>query len=278
MKKLKQEPQAGENIEVVGVDETSNLDNAVEVGVQNLETNQMVNEDPFAKGRERIAAIGSFFKNTKQNISGWFSRAGKTVSNFSSRVVNFGGEAVAATLSADVLAKKGYNVVSEKAGEAKEYVSQKGTEALEFAGGKVDQFGEWVDSKGQQIGNWANKKGEQVSNFAMEKAQLTKDAALYAKDKTVEGLTNVKNSVVKRYFGLKAWGENSYAAAKQEATRIKNAYNQRMNEIKVARLQAEYQKITEKEIAATGKVEKLRLQREGLEDKLAIIMGLESAA
>lgn len=32
MKKLKKEPQFSDNIEVVGVDETSNLDNAVELG------------------------------------------------------------------------------------------------------------------------------------------------------------------------------------------------------------------------------------------------------
>jgi hypothetical protein len=245
--------------------------------------------DPFAKGRERMASINEFLAKTKEKASSVVSRVGGSLSRFWNRTKSFGGEAVAATLSADVLAKKGYNAVEGKVVEAGKFVGKKGTEAVDFAGQKINQAGEWAGEKGTQFAGFVGSnyekaatftkdKAEQVKSFAKDKVELGKDIAFYTKEKTKEGLLAAKNGVENRYNKVKTFGENSFAAAKMEMARVKDAYRQKMNAIRVARLQAEYNRVAKEESATSQKAEKLRLQRESLAEKMGLLQSLEAAA
>jgi hypothetical protein len=104
--------------------------------------------DPFAKGRERMASVSGFFSKIKENASSLFKRVGGSLSRFGSQAKSFGGEAIAATLSADVLAKQGYEAVSDNVVQAQQFVGRKGTEAIDFANQKINQAGEWINEKG----------------------------------------------------------------------------------------------------------------------------------
>lgn len=278
----------------LSVIENTEAKNNEEQPVENKET------DPFAKGRERMASISGFFARTKEKASSLVNRVGGALSHFGSRAKSFGGEAVAATLSADVLAKKGYDYSKDKAGEAKQYVVDKKNEAVGYAGGKIDQASEWASEKGDQFADWTVEKGdqftgfveskyetardftknkaEQVKGFTKDKIELTKDAAFYAKNKTQEGLLKVKNGVENRYNKVKTFGENAFAAAKVEAARVQESYRRKMNEIRLARLQAEHDKIAQKESAASQKAEQFRQQRESLAEKMGLLQSLEMAA
>lgn len=201
--------------------------------------------DPFAKGRERLASIGEFFSNTKEKAVSLFKRIGGALSRFGSKAKSFGVDALAATLSADVLAKKGYEVASDKVGEAKQFIGEKGT---------------------------------QVKEFAQDKVEMAKDLASYAAGKTKEGLEKVGNGVENRYNKVKNFAENAFAAAKLEAARIKDAYRQKMNTIRINRLAAEHEKILQEEQKASEKAEKLRLKRESLLEKIGLLQSVEAAS
>ncbi len=194
--------------------------------------------DPFAKGRERLASIGEFFSNTKEKAVSLFKRIGGALSRFGSKAKSFGVDALAATLSADVLAKKGYEVASD----------------------------------------FTQNKANQVKEFAQDKVEMAKNLASYAAGKTKEGLEKVGNGVENKYNKVKNFAENAFAAAKLEAARIKDAYRQKMNTIRINRLAAEHEKILQEEQKASEKAEKLRLKRESLLEKIGLLQSVEAAS
>lgn len=165
-------------------------------------------EDPFSKGRERIEAIGNFFSRVKEKAQSIGSRAGATLSRIWNKTKSVGGEAVAATLSADVLAKKGAEYVGQKAdqvdtyvsekvyeggkfvadkvveggqyvgdkvAEGAEYVGQKATEGAEYVGQKATEAKEWAGEKVDQFSNFAEANYEKASQFVSTKAEQLKD-------------------------------------------------------------------------------------------------------
>ena len=277
--------------------------------------------DPFSAGRERMASIGQFFSKTKEKASSFMGRVGGAISRFGSRAVSFGGEAVAATLSADVLAKKGYNAtanvvekgynattgVVEKGYNATANVVEKGYNATaaglnkgadKFVDGTnraINSAGEWVYKQEEDFGAWSeraagtvvsnyetavkfkNSKVEEIKKIKDENVAIAKDVAFFAKTKTNEGFTAAKNGVEKGYLGLKAFGENSIAAGKMEASKIKESFQQKMNEIRIARIQAEYEKVSQKESAASSKAEQLRAYSQSLAEKMQLLKNLEIA-
>ncbi|MEO8637326.1 MAG: hypothetical protein ABI430_00295 [Candidatus Taylorbacteria bacterium] len=215
-------------------------------------------ENPFAKGRERMASIGGFFSRKKEQAIALASRVGGTVSRFWSRTKSFGGEAVAATLSADVLAKKGAQV-------ADEWTSRKAYET-----------GEYLGKKGAEAEEWVKHKGEQVKEFAKDKVELGKDVAFYAKEKTVEGLTKVKDGVKNRYDKIVGFGENAMAAARFEIMKRKDAFREKMNAIRMNRLLEQYGQVEKAESANSERAQRLREQREDLQEKIGLLGALST--
>ena len=254
----------------LGLDGNSAIDRNVNQGNEladrpgeSIETQK---NDPFAKGRERLASIGEFFSNTKEKAVSLFKRIGGALSRFGSKAKSFGVDALAATLSADVLAKKGYEVASDKVGEAKQFVGEKGAQFSEFVGSNYDKARDFTQNKANQ-----------VKEFAQDKVEMAKDLASYAAGKTKEGLEKVGNGVENKYNKVKNFAENAFAAAKLEAARIKDAYRQKMNTIRINRLAAEHEKILQEEQKASEKAEKLRLKRESLLEKIGLLQSVEAA-
>ena len=174
------------------------------------ENGEDLKPDPFAKGRERMEAIGGFFSKAKERLASVGNQVGASISRFWSRTKSFAGESAAAVLSADELAKQGYQFtegkvkdadkwVGQKAGEAGEYLGQKGAQAVGWAGDKIEQGFDWTQEKADQLENFVENnwdkakeftanKADQVKNFATEKVELAKDVAFFVKNKTAEGL------------------------------------------------------------------------------------------
>ncbi len=267
--------------------------------------------DPFAKGRERIAAVGDFITKTKEKVGNVASRVSGALSRFWSRTKSVAGESAAAVLSADVLASKGYDTVAEKASEIDhaigekvesfgETVGYKAAEAADFVQGKAqevkntvtdaydetllwgkdkkDQVGEFVTDNYDRAVNFKNEKVEQVKEFATEKVELAKDVAFFVKEKTSEGLDKAKTGIENRYNKVKSFGENAIMSAKMEASRLKNAYRENMNALRMRRLQAEYERIAANESQASAVAEKFKQQKEVLAQKMALYQDLEVLA
>ena len=224
---------------------------------ESLETQKI---DPFAKGRERLASIGEFFSHTKDKAISLFKKIGGALSRFGSKAKSFGIDVLAATLSADVLAKKGYEFASDKVGEAKEFVS-------EFVGSNYDKARDFTQNKTNQ-----------VKEFSQDKVEMAKDLAFYTAGKTKEGLEKVGHGIENRYNKIKTFAENAFAAAKLEVAKIKDAYRQKMNAIRLNRLTAEHEKILQEEQKASEKAEKLRLKRESLLEKIGLLQSVENAS
>ncbi len=239
--------------------------------VENNPAKMGVSEDPFAKGRERMAAMSSGLNKAKEKASAWFDRAGGSISRFWGKTRHAAGEAVAATLSVDDLAKKGYEntsnalkaadeAVTEKVFEAGQYLGYKGAQAADYVGEKVTQGAEYVVTKTGEAGEWiadtqdkfaknaekafeaaanfTEKKADQIAKFATDKAELTAALATYAADKTVEGLTYVRDGVANRYHEVKNYGENAWKSAQLRIAKIKEDYRNKQNEKRMARLEA----------------------------------------
>lgn len=277
----------------------SNLENQV---VQPIITQEGNNEgsDPFAKGRERISAMSDLIKKAKEKTKSAISSVGSKISRFWSRTKSTASEGAAAVLSADVLAAKGYNAVenkvkdvnekiNEKVEEGGQYVGYQTARAAEFVGGKVEQVDDFIDEKMDQFGDFAelsyekavnfkNTKAEQIKVLGVKSAELTKDVAFYAQAKTVEGLEVVKGGIKNGFNSLKEFGENAMASARIETARAKEAYREKMNSIRMNRLQAEFKKASQWESAAANQTENLRMYRESLAEKISLLNGAESVS
>ncbi|MBP6904939.1 hypothetical protein KAZ66_04425 [Candidatus Woesebacteria bacterium] len=252
-------------------------------------TMEQVPEDLFAKGRERMATIGGFFTKAKEKFSAVKDKVGASLSRFWSRTKTAAGTGAAAVLSADVLAKKADDWVGDKVEKFGAQIGESGARASSWVGDNLEAGYDWTQEKADQLEtfvetNWEKAKdftatkAEQVKNFAADKVELAKDVAFWAKEKTTEGLQNAKEGIKDRWGKMKAFGEGAIAAAKLEAARVKDAYNEKINEIREKRLVAKY----EQDLAIAGqaneKAEKSKAALEAFRDKKSLRQGLSMAA
>ena len=210
-----------------------------------------VKNDPFAKGRERIASIGNFFTKSREKVVALTNRVGSGLSNFWSRTKKFSGEAIAATLSADVLAKQADAYVgqkSEQAGtavgnklaEAGDFVSEKVTDASEFVSDKATQAKEWVGERAGEVKDWTNDQvvaagakinqfddflarkagegAESLANTFEKSSEWINNKADRVKEITTEGIEIAKDVA----FAVKEKTIEGFQTAKEG---IKNQYN-----------------------------------------------------
>ncbi len=256
--------------------------------------------DPFAKGRERMAAIGGFFSKMKEKAASMSKRVGSTISRVWGKTKSASGEVGAAIFSGDELAKRGAQFVGAKAEQADAYVTEKVDQGAKFVadktvegakwvGDKAEQGGEWIGEKAEQLGNFAeatyekgaefvSTKAEQIKDFAQDKVELAKDVAFYAKEKTAENLAKAKAGIENRYNKIKAFGENAMMSAKIEIARRKEAYRMKMNDIRQRRLQAEFERVSQAESATSARAEELRKQKEKLAEALGLQNNLNTMA
>jgi hypothetical protein len=135
----------------------------VEVGAQ-----EGVKEDPFAKGRERMAAIGGFFTKVKEKASSLTSRVSGGLSRFFSRSAKVVGTGTAALLSGDDLAKKGAEWTDKKYGEIVEKVDQKLDKAEGWVADKADKAEAWMSDTAEKAGAIVGEKYAQGKEFVGE--------------------------------------------------------------------------------------------------------------
>lgn len=225
-----------EGQQVVGVGTeiiSTEIDTAKEL-LENSKQEQTKN-DPFAKGRERIAAVGNFIKSSKEKLGSVAQNIGGKISRFWTRTKSVGAESAAALLSADVLAKKG-----------------------------VDYVGDAI-----------NSKVEQAKGFVQGKIELAQDVALYAKEKTSETLSKVRTSIDTRYQSLKGYGERAIEKAKAEYNKQKNDYRNKVNEIRRQRLlkqlTEQHQQASMSETAYVAAAEGFTRRKKELEDLIALL-------
>jgi hypothetical protein len=128
----------------------------------------VVKEDPFAKGRERMAAIGGFFTKVKEKASSLTSRVSGGISRFFSRSAKVVGTGTAALLSGDDLAKKGAEWTDKKYGEIVEKVDQKLDKAEGWVADKADKADAWMSDTAEKAGAIVGEKYAQGKEWVGE--------------------------------------------------------------------------------------------------------------
>lgn len=256
-----------------GLDRTTKMEGGVEnVAVEQTKTAET---DPFAKGRERMASIGQFFTDAKEKAKGIVSNVGGSISRFWSRAKSVGTETVAAVLSADDLAKKGVEYGKGKIDQAGEWVETKIDSAEDWVCDKQEQVSAFVGRNYDRASNFVSSKAEQVKQFGLDKVELAKDVGFFVKEKSVETLEKAKGGVVRRYEKVKDFGESALFAAKMEASRIKQAYRESMNNLRLRRLEAELARVLEKESAVSARAEQIKEMKNRITEKMSLLSGLE---
>lgn len=168
-------------------------------------------EDPLAKGRERIAAIGSFFTKAKEKISSVTSRVGSGISRFFSRSGKVLGTGAAAIFSADVLAKKGAEWTDKKYGELVENADQKIDKAEEWIADKADNADKWMSETAEQAGMYVGEKYAQGKEWVGEVRDAGAEKYRQFEDLCGRGAQNVEEFIERSAL----WAENKVDRAKE---------------------------------------------------------------
>ncbi len=244
-------------------------------------TIEQVVEDPFAKGRERMAAVTGFFSKAKENFIATKNKVGASISRFWSRTKTAASTTTAAVLSSDVLASRADNWVSEKTEQVGAYIGEKGAAAANWVDDNLEAGYDWSQKKREDLQNFIESKADQMTNYVDGKVELAKDVAFYVKEKTTEGLDRAKNGIKNQWDNVKTFGENAIASAKMEAAKVKEVYRNKMNEIHANRLRAEYEKATAQEMKASTNLteasEKATIAKKKMEEhgqKTGLLRGL----
>ncbi len=253
----------------------SSADNNAEAAAQPIneivEAETKTQEDPFAKGRERMDKIKGFFSGMKEKAKTMASSASDKISKFWDKSKKFGGEATAAVLSADVLADKFDKHTDQKANElgqsiggaiasgiheAKKWnqvigetnremvadVKQDLTKGYEWSKNKINQVGNKIVDTAASIEDWQNKKIDQAAEIVRE----GKDLAIYVKElavnKTVEKFNQAKEGVTKQYDKVAEYGEKAMTAGKMKVASIKENYRKWVNDRRLARIAEQRQR------------------------------------
>lgn len=272
-----------------------------------IQNGATVQEDPFAIGRERIAAINAKLNSVKEKVSGWFNRTSDKISRFWSKTKHVGGEILPAIFSGDRLAKSANKTIDEKVYQTGVKIGEKAVEATEWVDDKFDKmeegviagyewskdkvvaFGDKMNEGRDAVGAWADKKTDQLSAFANDKKELALAIASHAKDKTVEGMTIVKDKIADRYDKVKNYGENAYMSAKMKIAEIKQKYRDEQNRKRLEQAKAEYdaelaqtvaelQNAEQAEIDAKNMAEQMKQRKEALAAKISLMENLSMVA
>lgn len=237
----------------IGVNTEAQMSQEQEVSSQSSVVEQQASSDAFAKGRERMASVGKFFTGIKESFTKAKGGAGERLTRFWNKTKNFGGEAVAATLSADVLAKQGYEYTADKISQADKFVSEKANEAGQYLGRKG---AEAYDTTKDFIVETYKEQKELAQDFIKESKEFAKDVAIFTQDitnqgievakdvtfavkeKTVEGFNRAKEGVAAQYNNVVEFGEKSIMAAKMKAAEAKTGFRKFMYELRLRRLEA----------------------------------------
>ncbi len=300
----------------------SSADNNAEAAAQPIneivEVEAKTQEDPFAKGRERMAAIGGFFSKIKEKAKTMATNAGDKISKFWNKSKHYGGEAVAAALSTDALYKKFDEHTDQKANElgqgiggaiasgiheAKKWnqvigetnremvadVKQDLTKGYEWSKNKINQVGNKIVDTAASIEDWQNKKIDQAAEIVRE----GKDLAIYVKElavnKTVEKFNQAKEGVAKQYDKVAEYGEKAMTAGKMKVASVKENYRKWVNDRSLAKMEAKRQEelqnlqmesqLTEQQLANAEKSRELLAKKsEELKQKIALVSNLRIAA
>lgn len=177
----------------------------VEAGAQ-----EVVKQDPLAKGRERMAAIGGFFTKVKEKAVSITSRVGGGISRFFSRSSKVLGTGAAAVLSGDVLAKQGAQWTGEKYGELVENVDKGLDKAEAWTSEKIDKAEGWMSEKAEKAGEYVGEKYAQGKEWAGEVMDAGAEKYKQFEDLCAAGAQNVDDFVEKSA----KWFENKKEQAK----------------------------------------------------------------
>ena len=202
--------------------------------------------DPFAKGRERMASIGTFFTKAKEKVSAFGSSVGGAVSRFWSRTKKVGNEIIPAILSADDLAKKADKAFGQGVENAGVAIGKAGAQATHWAGEKLVSAYDTVDSTldaaelfAEKAGHWAQRSAAEVydraSRFTSEKVsqvktlvsngiEMTRAAGMNAALSTREGMLDFRDKAVHHYDAIKTYGENAIITAEVKTAKAKKGF------------------------------------------------------
>lgn len=268
--------------------EAKSVEELNQESAENVELNN-TQEDPLAVGRERLALVGEKISQVKEIVAKKGNALASKLGRFWNNTKKVTGNIVAGAAMSDVFAKQGYDYSVEKVKEFDEWtdkganitgknIGRAGAELVSSTGDMLVKGYDAMDRGYDSVEKFVVNKGEQISQFAKDTANLSKDAAFYAKEKTVEGLQTAKEGVKNKYESVKSFSENAILSAQERVAKIKENHRKSMNMLRMRRLEAEIQKIADKESSAMQKAENLRKQKEALISKMELTDALSIAA
>lgn len=270
-----------------------------------------VQEDPFAKGRERMAKMSGFFSSMKEKAKTMASSASDKISKFWDKSKKFGGETVAAVLSADVLADKFDKYTDKKAEElgqgigntiasgiheAKKWnqvIGETNREMVADLKQDLNKVGDKIIDTMAAMEEWQQNKADKIAEIIRQEKDLAAAAIKQGVEKTKEGFNSAKEDVVKLYTGTVEFGKKTIESGKMKFASIKENYRNRINERRLARIAEQRQRemdTVQRELDAAAAeastvldMEKSLAERkkqlaEELEEKIELLKRLKMAA
>jgi len=111
----------------------------------------------------------------------------------------------------------------------------------------------YISAGYEKAGDFYVQKTNQLESFVQKKVAVAEAKAKFAKDKTVESVTSLKDSVVDQYESLKQFGVDTIEAGRLKTREIKSGFRTRKNNFIIAILRAIEERHREKanNVAAT---------------------------
>jgi len=195
----------------------------------------------FSKGEQRVLAAEKFVSDTKDRIVSSVKRVGRSIL---SRLVGGARAAAVGIASTPELIAAGGNAVVDK------YESARDT--VESAVNKVDQKLEAGFGAGW---NFLQTKKEQVIAIKNQGVELAKDAKFAVQTKTTEAIGQARASAARAYEGTVNYGRESVASAKERVLQCRDVCRDKLNALRLARLQRELDSARTAEEAALDRAE-----------------------
>jgi hypothetical protein len=194
-----------------------------------------VETEPKARSMEEIKGIGEerIAKASEMGM-GALKRTGE----FFSRLAKKGGEYLktGATLAAAApeMIQSGYQSAKEAGGRAWDSFNEAGSNLAESMErrrtGMVDSMNETTANVAESFGNWKDRKKGEVVTLVRETGEVASAMGTATKEGLKESWDQTADLASNAYNGIKTFGSEAIARAKQESSRISNAGRERLQE------------------------------------------------
>lgn len=230
-------------------------------------------QDLFSKGRERYTKASESVSNAKKSVGGFFTRLGDSFNRLWERTKSKAETAAVGVLSTPEILHAGYEAADAKYTEFTDVVDAKISDAKLFVQENVDVAKKWTHAKTEQVKEFAAHKADQAKKLGQDALLITAGLGLLAAEKTKEKATEVRDGIKNMAEQTRDYAYGAVASAKMKVESLKTSFQNKINEIRLARLQ---KKLSEKldAVSALDAARQMEVQKANdLQAKIAALRG-----